>query len=95
MDDSITITREEIVAEAVERIINLPTLKLALEIEANRRINTLKTLTAEEVAEKLQVPVARVYRMRIPRIDLGARTVRFPIAAVEEFVASRLLKLKK
>jgi excisionase family DNA binding protein len=48
-------------------------------------------LTAEQVAERWQVPLSQVYRLsragRLPAVRLG-RYVRYQLSAIEEFEAA-------
>lgn len=92
MKDELTITRDDLVDAVASRIISEPIFRMALDAEVSRRISAMDTLTAEEVAEKLKVPVARVYKLPIPRADIGGRTVRYPVASFEKFLASRMLR---
>lgn len=47
-------------------------------------------LTAEEVAEILQVPRKSVYELGIPRVRIGERRVRWRPADVREFIQRRV-----
>lgn len=47
-------------------------------------------LTAEQVAEKLQVPKKSVYDLSIPRVRIGKRRVRWRPADVRAFIRRRV-----
>lgn len=47
-------------------------------------------MTAEEVAEVLQVPRKSVYDLAIPRVRIGERRVRWRPADVREFIQNRV-----
>lgn len=47
-------------------------------------------LTADEVAEILQVPRKSVYDLSIPRVRIGERRVRWRPADVREFINRRV-----
>jgi excisionase family DNA binding protein len=46
-------------------------------------------LTAKEVAKRLQVSLRRVHQLELPKIRLGARTVRFRARDVTALIESR------
>lgn len=47
-------------------------------------------MTADEVAEVLQVPKKSVYELAIPRVRIGKRRVRWRPADVREFIQRRV-----
>lgn len=48
-----------------------------------------RLLTAKQVAGRLQVSLRRVHQLKVPKIRLGARTVRFREADVQALLDSR------
>ncbi len=55
-----------------------------------------RILTAEQVAEKLQVHVKTVYRNRdIPRVEIGPGMVRFIEADIDAWLRSKMTRKSK
>jgi predicted DNA-binding transcriptional regulator AlpA len=46
-------------------------------------------MTAKDVAKRLQVSQRRVHQLRIPKIRLGTRTVRFRERDVQDLIDAR------
>lgn len=46
-------------------------------------------LTAKDVAKRLRVSLRRVHQLKVPKIRLGARTVRFREADIQQLINSR------
>jgi len=49
-----------------------------------------RLLTAEEVAEWLQVPTKSVYELSLPRIRIGTRRIRWRPADIRTFIDRRV-----
>ena len=52
-------------------------------------------LSTAEVAEVLGISPKQVLKLNIPQMRLGARTVRFALADVEQFMADQMVRVSK
>jgi hypothetical protein len=88
------ITHAEIVAACATKLLETPLLAESINAEVQRRISSMQTMTAEDLAARLKVPLRRVYKLPIDRVDMGGRTLRFKLSDVEAYIAKRTVRYK-